>query len=743
VQDPSRRSFEGIPDALRFSIEALYYHGGLTMIGALLFVPLFGLLRAVGAPYLYWHDGPLTQACVGTVVGLVFWHLGIVAYSLAVAEPGAVPVNEGDRAEAKRLMHLVLVPVLLLLFIGAVATCRMLDIFPSGLPPHYGLPFLGGLFLSYVLTRQLLVLLERGTERGAIAWALARLDGFTLALWVAALNSARTVDRMLVNLGFDEQNHPSAHLERLRSVNEQRRRVFGLMVFFSLSMMFIYLLLSGATHLDGFAFMPAAIPYCLTLGVVAGIYGVLRVVVWRLNLPVFFALLLFGVWQAQQFPNGTGIPSNCEIAEDQEACEAEWSSSRSFRTPTTPYRDQLVPDDQALAAQLAARPGPIVVITTSGGGIRSAAWTVAVFDQLQQFDPDFFAHVRLVTGASGGMVGAAHWISAYGVAHLEARQGPDPGELFCAASTSSLYAPLANAMFFTPFVDRGEALERAWELESPTLARPIHTLAPLEARGVLPSLMFAPMIIEDGSQMLMGNLDLHWYALGDHSRQTMEPPGCDAGTRNAEGACFNARQFFAHVPGQTVKISTVARVGASFPFVTPAVTLPFDEAPRAVDAGYYDNYGTKLAVAWITQHTVACSGDTTCLGDRPILLLELRDHDPDKWTEPDKSRAVFQEFSSPIEGLFKAQRHVANHRNAAAVDRIMRELGGQLEHVVLHFDKVASLSWELTQAERRAIWASAESEASWPRLREWWLAQKGAWEKRPEATVAMPACLEP
>jgi hypothetical protein len=55
---------------------------------------------------------------------------------------------------------------------------------------------------------------------------------------------------------------------------------------------------------------------------------------------------------------------------------------------------------------------------------------------------------------------------------------------------------------------------------------------------------------------------------------------------------------------------------------------------------------------------------------------------------------------------------------------------------------VASLSWELTQAERRAIWASAESEASWPRLREWWLAHKGAYE-RPETTVVVPACLSP
>jgi hypothetical protein len=159
------------------------------------------------------------------------------------------------------------------------------------------------------------------------------------------------------------------------------------------------------------------------------------------------------------------MPSNCEEAEDPRACAQAWSSARSFRARSTPHREQLVLDDAALAAQLARSEGPIVIITTSGGGIRAASWTVAVFHRLHELDPNFFDHVRLVTGASGGMVGAAHWISALAhesTAHGRGDESPfDAGALFCAASTNSLYAPLGNLMLFTPFYSRGEALEIA------------------------------------------------------------------------------------------------------------------------------------------------------------------------------------------------------------------------------------------------------------------------------------------
>src|SRR5262249_18828341 len=50
------------------------------------------------------------------------------------------------------------------------------------------------------------------------------------------------------------------------------------------------------------------------------------------------------------------------------------------------------------------------------------------------------------------------------------------------------------------------------------------------------------------------------------------------------------------------RVSTAARMNASFPFLSPAVDLPTHPPRRAVDAGYYDNYGVNLGASWLYAH---------------------------------------------------------------------------------------------------------------------------------------------
>jgi hypothetical protein len=177
------------------------------------------------------------------------------------------------------------------------------------------------------------------------------------------------------------------------------------------------------------------------------------------------------------------------------------------------------------------------------------------------------------------------------------------------------------------------------------------------------------------------------------------------------------------VPSETIKLSTIARISASFPYVSPAVTLPFEEHPRAVDAGYYDNYGIKLATAWIARHASVCPAQgATCLGDRPILLLELRDLDPDRPRALSPWTAILHELVSPIQGLLASWLHVTTHRNADDVDVLRHALGDRFEHVVLQYEGQAPLGWELTQNQRNEIWKAAGQETSWARIDAWWRA---------------------
>jgi hypothetical protein len=125
--------------------------------------------------------------------------------------------------------------------------------------------------------------------------------------------------------------------------------------------------------------------------------------------------------------------------------------------------------------------------------------------------------------------------------------------------------------------------------------------------------VFTPMMIEDGRQLIISNLNLDY----------MVESGRDEGEKNASKLlpilgpllripvpvpCKNCDyeplslmgvEFFKLFPhADEFKLSTAVRMNASFPFLSPAAALPTDPVRHVVDAGYYDNYGMMVATKW-------------------------------------------------------------------------------------------------------------------------------------------------
>ena len=85
----------------------------------------------------------------------------------------------------------------------------------------------------------------------------------------------------------------------------------------------------------------------------------------------------------------------------------------------------------------------LVVVCTSGGGIRAAVWTAVVLDGLGRWaGPRFADHVRLITGASGGMVAAALYAAA------RVRPLPAGRSAACVLAEDCLW-PTWQRLFFT------------------------------------------------------------------------------------------------------------------------------------------------------------------------------------------------------------------------------------------------------------------------------------------------------
>lgn len=295
----------------------------------------------------------------------------------------------------------------------------------------------------------------------------------------------------------------------------------------------------------------------------------------------------------------------------------------------------------------------LVLVTVSGGGIRSALWAVTVLGSLErQLGPTFPYHVRIITGASGGMVGATYYSGTLnepgsGVAH-----DLPPGVLAKRLGAADFLSPAASHMAFSdvprlvasPFSlgrDRGSALEDAWCRIGPEANTAFRAtfgeLSRGERAGWRPSLVFTPMIVEDGRRLLISNLDFS-FAPRNNGAMLLEPGSSLLRPQvsqfgallrsNAEPGfelySLTAVEFFRLFPAATrFRAGTAARMSATFPLISPAVTLPTIPARSVVDAGFYDNFGINLVSLWAGLGSVR---NWLVENTSGVVIVQIRDH---------------------------------------------------------------------------------------------------------------------
>ena len=63
--------------------------------------------------------------------------------------------------------------------------------------------------------------------------------------------------------------------------------------------------------------------------------------------------------------------------------------------------------------------------------------------------------------------------------------------------------------------NRGDALEDAWIEYDPGIGRTFGEIKKKEEQGLIPSIVFSPMLVEDGRRLLISNLPLHDLAVLD------------------------------------------------------------------------------------------------------------------------------------------------------------------------------------------------------------------------------------
>jgi hypothetical protein len=397
----------------------------------------------------------------------------------------------------------------------------------------------------------------------------------------------------------------------------------------------------------------------------------------------------------------------------------------------------------------------LVVVCTSGGAIRAGYWTATVLDRLgqeisckpkegapQPFRGDFHTHVRVITGASGGMVGAAYYVTWLRDQRAAGGAKPVPPcggwiaeipifSLSPVARSIALRDPITTLFrrafnFFGFYPDRGRVLEDDWQ----ALRYPISSLRDLEACGALPSLIFSPMTVEDGRRLLISNLDLKTLFVAPKDKDALQPPPPLPSERDLalnsnnvilssdfktemNPVSISAVEFFkvfCPLGNNNLFLSTAARMSASFPYVSPAVYLPSEPPVRVVDAGYYDTYGVDLAAAWIFANRFWILEHTS-----GVLIVQIRDSlsQNDRLGFPVKDDSLYsytpwfrglQTFFSPIEGVTSARYASSAFRNDSLIAGLSDYFSERTQNRKFLTTAIFELASRTVQPIRQRIW---------------------------------------
>jgi Patatin-like phospholipase len=478
---------------------------------------------------------------------------------------------------------------------------------------------------------------------------------------------------------------------------------------------------------------------CLTLWVINSTYGFITFHYWGWQF-----LLLVGVVLILLVAN-IGHPYKLMLP----GLEPEYAKARAGKpivmgVTESPVGRKPVPLIQAedflstFAKQHATKP-KLIVLCTSGGGIRAALWTAAVMAELERvLGPKFRDHLRLITGASGGMVQAA--------LHAGQCVRPMRSDLsdIDVLAADSLW-PTWQELFFRdwpgallPFhreKDRGFTLERSWQRNSPgangnasPLAVTFAELHEAEKAGHAPACIFSPFLVEDGRRILISNLDLADLTID--TCPTLALDGDGRATWKRTRISQPAVEFFRLFPDahRRIAVSTAARLSASFPYVSPVVYLPTTPARRVVDAGYFDNYGINVAGAWLLQHQELvkqhCSG-VAILEVRAFPLEETKTGLPTNLLRPTSLMGtILAGLSTPAEALGIVQSAGAYYRN----DQLLGQLDvvfngaepGYLVRAPFECAGDGALSWAVNSLTRDTIVKQVEAiRPTTEALRQW------------------------
>lgn len=368
----------------------------------------------------------------------------------------------------------------------------------------------------------------------------------------------------------------------------------------------------------------------------------------------------------------------------------------------------------------------MVIVCVTGGGARSALWSykaMQVADSLT--NGQLMRHTQVMCGASGGMFGLAYRREIY-LRSLSNDSIDLNSKEYVTRMGLDVLNPIGTSLavndWFIRFQkfrdgeyiyskDRGYALEK--QFNDNTLGfvdKRLGDYAAPEREALIPMMFFSPSIINDGRSLYISSQPI--------AHLTFNHPNILKGQALQSSVEF--RRLFKDQDADNVWFSSVLRMNATFPYISPSVILPSEPAIEVMDAGFRDTYGASIALKhlyairkWVEKNT---SG---------VVILQIRDSPKIEPIHANPPRSLFNMIMNPLGHIYDNLFIMQDYINDDLTVYAHNWLNTDLEVIDLELTRPElediSLSWHLTSKEKEIIRQSAytqKNQAAMKRLKE-------------------------
>jgi hypothetical protein len=351
----------------------------------------------------------------------------------------------------------------------------------------------------------------------------------------------------------------------------------------------------------------------------------------------------------------------------------------------------------------------LILIGTSGGGLRATLWTYYALQLADSLCNDkLLKHTKLISGSSGGMIGAAMvrelylrkklgTLDAYHQDFGESLGGDILNPVVFSMATNDLFIRYRTFKYgnFNYIKDRGYAFEK--ELNENTqffLDKKLSEYAEPEFQAIIPQFVLSPTIVNDGRRLLISSTPISYLV---NNRPTNPFIYNNPITENIEFS-----RYFAKQGAHNLRFLTALRMNATFPFILPTVSLPTDPPIEIMDAGLRDNFGMLNNVKylftfkdWIEENT---SG---------VIILQIRDKQKNRKLEHNAVPSMLEKMASPVQALYTNFERVQNFEHDKLMEYTSSWFKGKIDVIDLELTQSTnqniSLSWHLTALEKKQI----------------------------------------